>query len=436
MDRELARVSGRTFTVEYESGVAEVERTIERKEIVSGWVNGRAAESNRDDFSTNRVTVAQYRDAHAGGEGNVQGLSTAGACVSFWAGNIAGLPLHVQRKVNGVDTPYPEHPLYWILHDSPNFDQSAFDFWEYMIESLEWRGNAYARISRRTDGNISSLTPIPPDAVRATRLANGEIGYFWQTGGRPVPIAVGDMLHIRGRGGDALGGASPLGTYRRALGLALATEASAAAIFDNGVRSSGVLRTDKALTAAQRPELETLLQEKFAGAANAGRPMLLDNGLTWEKITIDPVDAELVTSRELNMAIVCQIFEVDPHLVGITAGNTQLGSSISDQTLSLVKFKMHKRLKRIEGALGKQLLTRADRQQGVSIRFNIEGFLRADSAGRAAFYKSMTDIGAMTINEVRALEGLPSVPGGDVPRIQMQNAPITAAPQPNTGDTA
>lgn len=97
---------------------------------------------------------------------------------------------------------------------------------------------------------------------------------------------------------------------------------------------------------------------------------------------------------------------------------------------------MHKRLKRIEGALGKQLLTRADRQQGVSIRFNIEGFLRADSAGRAAFYKSMTDIGAMTINEVRALEGLPAVPGGDVPRIQMQNAPITAAPQPNTGDMA
>lgn len=420
-------MTGRTFTIEYANGVAEVERTLERKEIVSGWVGDQTATANRDDFSTNRVTVAKFRDGQAAGDGNVEGLSTAGACVSFWAGNIAGLPLHVQRKVNGVDTPYPEHPLYWILHDSPNFDQSAFDFWEYMIESIEWRGNAYAQISRRGDGNISSLTPVPPDIVRVGRLPSGELGYRWDKGGVPTTVGVQDVLHIRGRGGDALGGASTLGTYRRALRLALATEASADAIFNNGVRSSGVLSTEKPLSKEQRPEIETLLQEKFVGAANAGRPMLLDNGLKWEKITIDPVDAELVTSRQLNMTIVCQIFEVDPHLVGITAGNTQLGSSISDQTLSLVKFKMHKRLKRIEGALGKQLLTRADRQQGVSIRFNIEGFLRADSAGRAAFYKSMTEIGAMTINEVRALEGLPAVAGGDVPRMQMQNAPITDA---------
>ena len=428
-------MSTRSFTIEYANGVAEVERTLERKEIVSGWVGDQAATANRDDFSTNRVTVAQYRDGLSAGDGNVEGLSTAGACVSFWAGNIAGLPLHVQRKVNGIDTPYPEHPLYWILHDSPNFDQSAFDFWEFMIESIEWRGNAYAQIARRGDGNISSLTPIPPDIVRVSRLSNGELVYRWDRGGKATTVGVQDMLHIRGRGGDALGGASTLGTYQRALRLSLSTEASAEAIFKNAVRSSGVMSTEKFL-GDQRPVLEKLLDEKFVGAANAGRPMLLDNGLKWDKIGIDPVDAELVSSRQLNMTIVCQIFEVDPHLVGITAGNTQLGSSISDQTLSLVKFKMHKRLKRIEGALGKQLLTRADRQQGVSIRFNIEGFLRADSAGRAAFYKSMTDIGAMTINEVRALEGLPAVPGGDVPRIQMQNAPITAAPQPNTGDMA
>lgn len=416
-------MSGRTFTVQYENGVAEVERTIERKEIVSGWVGDQAATSNRDDFSTNRVTVAQYRDGLTAGDGNVEGLSTAGACVSFWAGNIAGLPLHVQRKVNGVDTPYPEHPLYWILHDSPNFDQSAFDFWEYMVESIEWRGNAYAQIARRGDGNISSLTPVNPDIVRVSRLPNGELGYRWDTGGTANTAGVQDMLHIRGRGGDALGGASTLGTYRRALRLALATEASADAIFKNGVRSSGVMSTDKALTKEQRPELETLLQDKFVGAANAGRPMLLDNGLKWEKITIDPVDAELVSSRQLGMTIVCQIFEVDPHLVGITAGNTQLGSSISDQTLSLVKFKMHKRLKRIEGALGKQLLTRADRQQGVSIRFNIEGFLRADSLGRAQYYEIMKQF--MTVNEVRALEGLPPVPGGDVIYRQMQDQPLS-----------
>jgi HK97 family phage portal protein len=405
----------------------EAER-FERKEIVVSGFTGGVATANRDDFSTNRVSLQRYADAAAAGDGNLQGLVAAGACVSFWSGNIAGLPLHVLRKINGVDTPYPEHPLYWLLHDSPNYDQSAFDFWEYMVDSLEWRGNAYAQIGTTDGGFLVSLTPLPPDIVKVTRVASGDLQYSWTLNGTTTTIGSKGILHIRGRGGDALGGVSTLAMYRRALGLAAATESSAETIFRNGVRTSGVLGVDKMLSGSQRDELEARLQDKFVGAQNAGRPMLLDGGLKWEKIAIDPVDAEMVNSRKLNMVIVCQVFEVDPHLVGITDGNTQLGSSITDQTLSLVKFKMHKRLKRIEGALEKQLLSRQDRKDGVTIRFNLEGFLRADSQGRSTFYQTMTQIGAMTINEVRALEGLPPLPGGDVARVQMQNQPIDAAP--------
>ena len=55
----------------------------------------------------------------------------------------------------------------------------------------------------------------------------------------------------------------------------------------------------------------------------------------------------------------------------------------------------------------------------------MEGLLRGDSAARAAFYQTMTQIGAMTINEVRQRENLPGVEGGDTPRMQSQNIPIT-----------
>ena len=415
----------RSFTVEYNSGVDIAERMMpEPKDIVvSGWVNGAAATSNRDDFGTNRVTLGQFRDSLAAGEGNAEGLAAAGACVSFWSGNIAGLPLHVLRDVGGVDVPYPEHPLYWLLHDSPNYDQSSFDFWEQMIESLEWRGNAYARLGHTDGGFLTSLTPIAPGGMRVTRGSDGDLRYEWNDGGRQVAVSA-EILHIRGRGGDALGGASTLATYRRALSLALTTEGSADAIFRNGARPSGTLSTDAKMNLDQVAELEERLERKWQGADKAGRPMVLHGGLKWDKVTIDPVDAEMVESRRLGMEIVCQIFEVDPHLVGITSGNTKLGSSISDQTLSLVKFKMHKRLKRIEGALEKQLLSRVDRQRGVKIRFNLEGFLRADSLGRAQYYNLMKQF--MTTNEIRALEGLPPVAGGDEIYRQVQDQPLGA----------
>ena len=70
-------------------------------------------------------------------------------------------------------------------------------------------------------------------------------------------------------------------------------------------------------------------------------------------------------------------------------------------------------------------LRHPDRLAGITIEFNLEGLLRGDSAARASFYQQMLSNGVMTINEVRALENLPPVEGGDVPRMQMQNVPIT-----------
>lgn len=380
-----------------------------------------------DNFRTGQITTMErYSDASAAGANSAVGLSATWACVSFWAGNIASLPLTVQRRgPGGVAVDDTAHPLYWLLHDSPNYDQSAYDFWEFMVASIELSGNAYAEIQRRDANFIVSLTPVRPDLMSVARDPDGMIEYRWRDSAGDHRVGQADMLHIRGMGGGPLGGLSPLAVCRHAFTSAMDTDRAASTVFSNGVRPSGVMTTDKALTGEQRPTLERLLQEKFVGALNAGRPMLLDNGLKWEQLSIDPHDAEMLESRRFSVEEICRIFEVDPHLVGQTTGNTTLGSSIDSQTLSVLKFKMRKRLKRIEGALGKQLLTRVDRAAGVSIRFNVEAFLRADSAGRTAFYQTMTQIGAMTINEVRALEGLAPVAGGDVPRMQMQNVPIT-----------
>lgn len=395
--------------------------SLERKSVTgSGMEAGR---QDGDNFRTNKITLERHEDGCGPSKGAV-GLSATWACVSFWAGNIAALPLSVQRvAAGGVAVDDPTHPLSWLLHDSPNFDQSAFEFWEFMVASIELRGNAYAELERRTDGTVISITPVAPDIVTVQRSSTGELRYRWADSTGDHNRSQAEMLHIRGFGGGPLGGISPLAACRQTFSSAVAVDRAASILFANGVRTSGVLSTDKPLNKEQRNVAEELLQEKFVGAANAGRPMLLDNGLKWEQLSIDPHDAEMLESRRFSVEEICRVFEVDPHLVGQTQGNSSLGSSIADQTLSVLKFKMRKRLKRIEGALSKQLLTRADRAAGVAIRFNVEAFLRADSKGRAEFYKNMQPF--MTINQVRALEGWAPVPGGDVVYKQMQDVAIT-----------
>ncbi|RYG75568.1 MAG: phage portal protein, partial [Alphaproteobacteria bacterium] len=174
---------------------------------------------------------------------------------------------------------------------------------------------------------------------------------------------------------------------------------------------------------------EELLQEKFVGAMNDGRPMLLDNGMKWDQLTINPEDAQMLETRRFSVEEIARVFGVPPHMIGHTENSTSWGTGLEQQTLGFVKFTLRRRLERIEQSLEKQLLTAQDRAAGVTIEFNLEGLLRGDSANRATFYREMTQIGVMTINEVRALENLPPVEGGDVPRMQMQNVPITEAGQ-------
>ncbi|MBN9022151.1 MAG: phage portal protein, partial [Rhizobiales bacterium] len=122
---------------------------------------------------------------------------------------------------------------------------------------------------------------------------------------------------------------------------------------------------------------------------------------------------------------ICRFFGVPPFMVGHNEKSSGYPTSLEQQVLTFQKFTLRRRLKRIEQAVAKQLLTPADIGNGIVVEFNLEVLLRGDSAARSAFYTAMLNAGVMTINEVRALENLPPVPGGDVPRMQAQNVPIT-----------
>lgn len=410
-------------------------RPTEVKDILP-WRGGMASTEHADNFIRNQVSVAEVNDYMACRGRNALGLSATWACINLLAGTIASLPLMVYRTEGGVRSVARDHPLYWLLHDSPNYDQTAVDFWEFIAAGIELQGNGYAQIIRNDTGMIVALEPIRPDCVRARRLPGGEIEYRWSEDGREQTRRDKQILHIRGPLGDAVSGVSTLTACRGAFDGALAADAASETVFANGVRPSGILSTDKdvKLTDDQRATLERHLHEKHRGAMKNGLPMLLDKGMTWTQIDLSPEDAQMIETRGFGVEEICRIFGVPPHMVGHTTNNTSWGSGIEQQTLGFVKFSLRRRLKRIEQALEKQLLSRVEQRSGIRIEFNLEGLLRGDSQGRSQFYQTMTQLGAMTINEVRALENLPPIAGGDVARMQMQNVPITQANGDVTGE--
>lgn len=368
-------------------------------------------------------------DAGAGGEVvtplSALSLSAVWACANLVSGTIASLPIEVYRRQpdghSSVDAP---HPLHGVIYDSPNYDQTALDFWEYLSLSVELWGNGYARVER-SGGRVVSLHPIHPEAMTVKRLSNGSLEYSWTEAGRFYRQTDRGVLHVRGPGGNPLGGMSTLQFGRQAFSAAIAADRAAASMFRNGLRPSAIIRFKEWLSPTQREVTEARLVEKYMGAMNAGRPLIAEGGMEYQQLAISPEDAQMLETRQFSVEEICRFFQVPPALIGHAGASTAWPTSVEQQIIMFLTFYLRKRLKRIEQAVRKQLMTPEDRAAGYTTRFNMEGLLRGDSAARSAFYQTMTQIGAMTINEVRQRENLPGVAGGDTPRMQSQNIPIT-----------
>lgn len=355
-------------------------------------------------------------------------VSAVWACANLISGTISSLPFQVfKARPDGFKVTDTGHPLYRVLHDSPNYDQTALDFWDFVNLSIELRGNAYADIKRGRDGQVIALRPVRPDLVSVRRTNEGPLRYTWTEDGRRYDRDERDVLHIRGPGGDPMTGMSTLSFGRQAFSSAMAAERAAAGMFRNGMRPSGVVKFKEWLSPERRQIARETFASHYMGAINAGRPVILEGETDFQALSISPEDAQMLETRAFSVEEVCRFFGVPPVMIGHTSKTTSWPTGVEQQVLMFQKFTLRRRLKRIEQAVSMQLLSAEDRARGVSVEFNLEGLLRGDSAARASFYQTMTQIGGMTINEVRRLENLPPVAGGDEVRMQMQNVPISEA---------
>lgn len=383
-------------------------------------------------FASGSIGAAGY-SGESVTQGSTLKLSAAWACARIISGTISSLPFPVFRTdATGYRSVDKQHPLYRVLCEAPNPEQTALDFWDFICLSIELHGNAYARIER-SGGRVVALWPVKPDAITVKRRPDGVIEYKWTDNGISRVGTDENVLHIRGPGGDPLGGMSTLQFGFKTFYTALSAENTAAAMFANGLRPSGVVAFKEWLTSEQRELAERRLVEKYIGAQNAGKPFIAEGGMTYQQIAISPVDAQMLEARNFSVEEICRFFGVPPVLIGHSGNTTAWPTSVEQQVLIFQTFTLRNRLKRIEQVVKRQLLTPDDRARGIIAEFNLEGLLRGDSAARASFYQSGLQNGWMTINEVRTRENLPRVDGGDTPRMQMQNVPITEAGTQNGG---
>jgi HK97 family phage portal protein len=344
-----------------------------------------------------------------------QGVSTVYACVQAIAETTASLPLILFRRGDDGDRERAsDHPLYRVLHDMANPEQTALEFREYMMAAVLLRGNAFARIVRGWDGQVRELWPLNPDNVTVQRTATGLV-YDHSKDGVLTRLLAHEVLHLRHRlGDDGVMGVSPIQAARGVIELAQAEQDHGRNTFTNGAKLLGVLKFPGKLKPEQRQAIATSWSSQHAGGANSGRTAILEEGVDFQSVAMTLEDAEWIEARQFSVEEVCRLFRVPPTIVGdLRHGNYSNSMELARQ---FVTMSLRRHLVAWEQAIAKQLLTEVGRRVYFA-EHQVEGLLRGDSANRAAFYSSGIASGWMLPSEARRLENLPTIPGiDDAPR--------------------
>nr|WP_323052975.1 phage portal protein [Siculibacillus lacustris] len=223
------------------------------------------------------------------------------------------------------------HPLLALLA-RPNAHQAGPTFLEEVYGHLLVAGNAWIELVA-VDGVPRELYALRPDRMKVVPGPDGwpeawDYGVgertlrFRADGDGPRPILQLKTFHPL----NDHYGLAPLEAAQ--IGLDIHNQASAwtKALLDNSARPSGALvyRADGGanLSDEQFERLKRELEDGFQGAANAGRPLLLEGGLDWKAMGYSPKEMDFIEAKREAAREICLAFGVPPMMLGIPGDNT------------------------------------------------------------------------------------------------------------------
>lgn len=362
------------------------------------------------------------------------------ACNRVLAETFASVAINeYQKDKNGDREATNDTGLYPILHFAPNDETSRFNFQECMMYQINLGGNFVAE--RLMDGRrIAGFLQIPwqnYDIIRDP--VDRKLKYRLRgttdmsvPNRSPIVLNRDQVLHVPGPSTNGFVGMSILSFAAAAIRLGTTYDQFGQKFYKNGATPSGVFEAEGHYKEEAYNRLKKDLNDRYSGLMNAGRPMLLEDKLTYRPLTINPIDAELLGSRKFQVEDICRYFRVQPHLVQHLEKSTN--NNIEKQSVEFVMYTMLPHFKRVEDNINSQLLTSRQRSEGYYMEFNMASLLRGDQKSMALSFSKGIQWGWFSVNDVRRILNLNSVADGDTHLQPLNMVPIGTEPsEANSG---
>ena len=392
------------------------------------------------DFWYNIGTFSQASSGAVVSKESAMRQWTVYACISIVSETIAQLPLDLRRpNGSGGTEDAKDHHLYNLVKVLPNKHMTSFNWREAQQANLMTTGNCYNLIQKNTIRETAGLLPINPldvtvrepraDEARRWRLGKKDPGVVYEVrtdkGQKVFPPW--QILHIAGFGFDGLLGESVIINFaKESIGNALALDNFQGSAIKNGITPGGVLEHPDTL-GDNKEAFITALKSRYAGAENARTPMVLEEGMKFNKVDVSLVDKQLIEQLKMTATQICGVFKIPPHKVGIYEKNTNYNNT-EQGNRAFLEQTMQQWVVRWEQAMNWKLLSPTERDQGYEFKFNFDALLRPDTKTRSELEWREWQMGT-PLNEIRRRNDLNPIEGQDVSYVPVNMVPWHLAGQ-------
>ncbi|MFW6226274.1 MAG: phage portal protein [bacterium] len=345
-------------------------------------------------------------------------------CKSLIADSLSKLPLHIYKKTakKGVQL-YNNHDYYFILNQKVNKFQSTERWLNAMLmQMLHW-GNSFSRIHYR-GGKISHIEFLPIELFQSYKITK-DYSLYWEiiTENGTEWISDDEIIHFSTSSENGIFGMPPVFTALKNLNLVKYSQDVASWSYKNGLNSDKYLtpdiqNLDNSLIKTVSESIQKW-QKKSSGIQNSGKVELLPFNTKISQFAIDFAANKILESLEYNEKSIASIYKIPAEMLNLQTSskkNEEISLYFLNYTLQPISYMMKKELEQ-------KMLNFDELKRGnVFIDFDYNQLFDLDTNTKMNYYKTMSGIGAMTINEIRSKQRYEKfdIDSADQPLLQAQ----------------
>ncbi|WP_236166378.1 phage portal protein [Pseudomonas juntendi] len=343
-------------------------------------------------------------------------ISMVWSCVKILSESLSGLPLKLYDDKDGNRAMVDGKDRAQKLLSKPNPYMTRLNFLKFVVVNMALRGNAFALIERNVHGDPIGLIPL--DGRMVSIDTDDDLLYMvTPSKGDRFPVSPENMLHFKLFSMDGITGLSPIEHQAETMGLAKAGQRWSARFMRKGGFTGGYVIYEQFLTEVQ----QAMVMKKFpdvrkADADDMGKMAVLQGNPKIVPAGISQKDAQFIESQQFQEEALAGIYGVPLWLANRAGKTSIMGSNLEQQLTGYITFGLKPYIDAVEDELNDKLFRTTTR----FVEFVVEGLLRADSAGRAAYFQAALGgsggSGWLSIDEVREKENYPPL-GGDYARV-------------------